>query len=50
MRFKDEQDAINLMNDNAYGLSSGIFTENNGIAMRVSKQLEQELYLLTPIV
>ena len=37
MRFKDEQDAINLMNDNAYGLSSGIFTENNGIAMRVSK-------------
>ena len=37
MKFKNEKEAIELMNDNMYGLAAGIFTENNGIAMRVSK-------------
>ena len=40
MKFKDEQDAISLMNDNNFGLAAGIFTENNGIAMRVSKAVQ----------
>ncbi|MBT4646317.1 MAG: aldehyde dehydrogenase [Pelagibacteraceae bacterium] len=40
MRFKDEQHAIKLMNDNSFGLAAGIFTENNGIAMRVSKAVQ----------
>jgi len=37
MKFETEQDAINQMNDNQYGLSSGIYTTNLGRAMRVSK-------------
>ena len=37
MKFENEQDAINQMNDNQYGLSSGIYTTNLGRAMRVSK-------------
>ncbi|MDC0497911.1 aldehyde dehydrogenase [Alphaproteobacteria bacterium] len=37
MKFKNEDQAIELMNDNSFGLAAGIFTENNGIAMRVSK-------------
>ena len=37
MKFSDEDHAIKLMNDNKFGLAAGIFTENNGIAMRVSK-------------
>ena len=37
MKFTDEDHAIKLMNDNKFGLAAGIFTENNGIAMRVSK-------------
>ena len=40
MKFTNEKDVINLMNDNSYGLAAGIFTENNGIAMRVSKAVE----------
>ena len=40
MRFKDEKNAIKLMNDNSFGLAAGIFTENNGIAMRVSKAVQ----------
>jgi len=40
MKFKDEHDAISLMNDNTFGLAAGIFTENNGIAMRVSKAVQ----------
>ena len=39
MKFKDEKHAIELMNDNNFGLAAGIFTENNGIAMRVSKSV-----------
>jgi len=37
MKFSDEEEVINLMNDNTFGLASGIFTENNGVALRVSK-------------
>ncbi len=37
MKFTDEDHAIKLMNDNKFGLAAGIFTENNGVAMRVSK-------------
>jgi NAD-dependent aldehyde dehydrogenases len=40
MRFKDEKNAIKLMNDNSFGLAAGIFTENNGIAKRVSKAVQ----------
>ena len=40
MKFKNEGQAIELMNDNSFGLAAGIFTENNGIAMRVSKAVQ----------
>ena len=40
MKFKNEDQAIELMNDNSFGLAAGIFTENNGIAMRVSKAVQ----------
>ena len=39
MKFSDEEEVIKLMNDNAYGLAAGVFTENNGVALRVSKQV-----------
>ena len=37
MKFETEENAIKQMNDNQYGLSSGIYTTNLGRAMRVSK-------------
>ena len=37
MKFENEEEAIHKMNDNQYGLSSGIYTTNLGRAMRVSK-------------
>jgi len=37
MKFENEEEAIHQMNDNQYGLSSGIYTTNLGRAMRVSK-------------
>ena len=37
MKFETEEEAINLMNDNKYGLSSGVYTANFGRGMRVSK-------------
>ena len=37
MKFSDEEEVIKLMNDNSFGLASGVFTENNGKALRVSK-------------
>jgi aldehyde dehydrogenase (NAD+)/betaine-aldehyde dehydrogenase len=40
MRFSNEEDVIKLMNDNSYGLAAGIFTENNGVAHRVSKAVK----------
>ena len=39
MKFSDEEEIIKLMNDNPYGLAAGVFTENNGVALRVSKAL-----------
>ncbi len=39
MKFKEEEEAIKLMNDNKYGLSSGVYTSNLGKAMRVSKAI-----------
>ena len=37
MKFDTEEEAIKLMNDNKYGLSSGVYTSNLGRGMRVSK-------------
>ena len=37
MKFDTEEEAINLMNDNKYGLSSGVYSSNLGRGMRVSK-------------
>ena len=37
MKFSGEEEVIKLMNDNSYGLAAGVFTENNGVALRVSK-------------
>ena len=39
MKFSDEEEITEMMNDNAFGLAAGIFTENNGIALRLSKNL-----------
>ena len=39
MKFTDEEEVIKLMNDNSYGLAAGVFTENNGVALRVSKKV-----------
>jgi len=37
MKFDTEEEAIKLMNDNKYGLSSGVYSSNLGKCMRVSK-------------
>ena len=37
MKFDTEEEAIKKMNDNKYGLSSGVYTANLGRGMRVSK-------------
>ena len=37
MKFNTEEEAIKLMNDNKYGLSSGVYTSNLGKGLRVSK-------------
>tara|TARA_B100001175_G_scaffold288219_1_gene271218 strand:+ start:497 stop:1978 length:1482 start_codon:yes stop_codon:yes gene_type:complete len=39
MKFDNEKEVINLMNDNKYGLSSGVYTSNLGRGMRVSKAI-----------
>ena len=39
MKFSDEEEVTKMMNDNSYGLAAGIFTENNGIALRLSKNI-----------
>ena len=39
MKFTDEEEVTKMMNDNSYGLAAGIFTENNGIALRLSKNI-----------
>jgi (Z)-2-((N-methylformamido)methylene)-5-hydroxybutyrolactone dehydrogenase len=37
MKFDTEEEAIKQMNDNKYGLSSGVYTSNIGRSMRVSR-------------
>jgi (Z)-2-((N-methylformamido)methylene)-5-hydroxybutyrolactone dehydrogenase len=37
MKFETEEEVIKLMNDNKYGLSSGVYTSNFGRGLRVSK-------------
>ena len=37
--FKTEDEVIKLMNDNKYGLSSGVYTSNLARSMRVSKSI-----------
>ncbi|WP_415290095.1 aldehyde dehydrogenase [Candidatus Pelagibacter sp. Uisw_136] len=37
MKFDTEEEAIKLMNDNKFGLSSGVYSANLGRSMRVSK-------------
>ena len=39
MKFETEKDVIKLMNDNKYGLSSGVYTSNFGRGLRVSKAI-----------
>ena len=39
MKFETEEDVINKMNDNQYGLSSGIYTKDLGRGLRVSKAI-----------
>ena len=39
MKFKTENEVIKLMNDNKYGLSSGVYTSNLARSMRVSKAI-----------
>ncbi|RPG98180.1 MAG: aldehyde dehydrogenase [Candidatus Pelagibacter sp. TMED106] len=39
MKFDTEEEAVNKMNDNKYGLSSGVYTSNLGRGMRVSKAI-----------
>ena len=39
MKFNDEEEVITKMNDNQYGLSSGIYTSDLGKGMRVSKAI-----------
>ena len=39
MKFSDEQEVINKMNDNQYGLSSGIYTKDLARGLRVSKAI-----------
>ena len=39
MKFDTEEEVINKMNDNRYGLSSGIYTKDLGRGLRVSKAI-----------
>ncbi len=39
MKFENEQEVINKMNDNQYGLSSGVYTSDFSRGMRVSKAI-----------
>ena len=39
MKFRTEAEVIGLMNDNKYGLSSGVYSTNLARAMRVSKAI-----------
>ena len=37
MKFETEEEVINKMNDNQYGLSSGVYTKDLGRGLRVFK-------------
>ena len=39
MKFDTEDEVINKMNDNKYGLSSGVYTSNFARGLRVSKAI-----------
>ncbi|WP_415271469.1 aldehyde dehydrogenase [Candidatus Pelagibacter sp. Uisw_121] len=39
MKFETEEEVIKLMNDNKYGLSSGVYTSNFGRGLRVSRAI-----------
>jgi len=39
MKFTDEDEVINKMNDNKYGLSSGVYTSNFARGHRMSKAI-----------
>jgi len=39
MKFEKEEEVINKMNDNQYGLSSGVYTKDLGRGLRVSKAI-----------
>jgi aldehyde dehydrogenase (NAD+)/betaine-aldehyde dehydrogenase len=39
MKFNTEEEVINKMNDNQYGLSSGVYTKDLGRGLRVSKAI-----------
>jgi len=39
MKFENEEEVINKMNDNKYGLSSGVYTKDLGRGLRVSKAI-----------
>jgi len=39
MKFETEEEVINKMNDNQYGLSSGVYTKDLGRGLRVSKAI-----------
>ena len=40
IKFKDEEDAIRIANDSKYGLSSGVWTNNLKVALRMAKGIE----------
>ena len=40
IKFHEEEEAISIANDSEYGLSSGVFTESNERAERVSKAID----------
>jgi len=40
IKFKTEEEAIEMANDSAYGLACGLFTENSARAIRVAHALE----------
>lgn len=40
IRFKDEDDAVRIANDSPYGLAAGVWSQNIGRAMRMSKRLQ----------
>ena len=37
--YDEEEEVTEMMNDNSYGLAAGVFTENNGVALRLSKNV-----------